>query len=286
MSPLPHLDGTEMPAHHAGELLKLDTMTAQHSQHQAPHHEGHSFGIDVGGSGIKGAEVDLTTGEFVGDRLKIATPKPATPEAVAEVIAQIVAEKGWDGPVGITLPAVIKNQVVRSAANIDKSWIGINAQELLSQFLDTPFTVLNDADAAGLAEVAYGDDIVRTGPVIFLTLGTGIGSAFLLDGQLFPNTEIGHLIVGEQEAEHQASSAVKDREGLKTKQWAKRVNRVLYEYEALFNPSAFVIGGGISRKFDKWGELLSIETPVVAAQLRNRAGIVGAAMAAKEGIRP
>ena len=286
MSPLPHLDGTEMPAHHAGELLKLDTMTAQHSQHQAPHHEGHSFGIDVGGSGIKGAEVDLATGEFVGDRLKIATPKPATPEAVAEVIAQIVAEKGWDGPVGITLPAVIKNQVVRSAANIDKSWIGINAQELLSQFLDTPFTVLNDADAAGLAEVAYGDDIVRTGPVIFLTLGTGIGSAFLLDGQLFPNTEIGHLIVGEQEAEHQASSAVKDREGLKTKQWAKRVNRVLYEYEALFNPSAFVIGGGISRKFDKWGELLSIETPVVAAQLRNRTGIVGAAMAAKEGIRP
>jgi len=275
-----------MPAHHAGELLKLNTMTAQHSQHQAPHHEGHSFGIDVGGSGIKGAEVDLATGEFVGDRLKIATPKPATPEAVAEVIAQIVAEKGWDGPVGITLPAVIKNQVVRSAANIDKSWIGINAQELLSQFLDTPFTVLNDADAAGLAEVAYGDDIVRTGPVIFLTLGTGIGSAFLLDGQLFPNTEIGHLIVGEQEAEHQASSAVKDREGLKTKQWAKRVNRVLYEYEALFNPSAFVIGGGISRKFDKWGEYLSIETPVVAAQLRNRAGIVGAAMAAKEGIRP
>lgn len=286
MSPLPHLDGTGMPAHHAGELLKLNTMTAQHSQHQAPHHEGHSFGIDVGGSGIKGAEVDLATGEFVGDRLKIATPKPATPEAVAEVIAQIVAEKGWDGPVGITLPAVIKNQVVRSAANIDKSWIGINAQELLSQFLDTPFTVLNDADAAGLAEVAYGDDIVRTGPVIFLTLGTGIGSAFLLDGQLFPNTEIGHLIVGEQEAEHQASSAVKDREGLKTKQWAKRVNRVLYEYEALFNPSAFVIGGGISRKFDKWGEYLSIETPVVAAQLRNRAGIVGAAMAAKEGIRP
>lgn len=286
MSPLPHLDGTGMPAHHAGELLKLNTMTAQHSQHQAPHHEGHSFGIDVGGSGIKGAEVDLATGEFVGDRLKIATPKPATPEAVAEVIAQIVTEKGWDGPVGITLPAVIKNQVVRSAANIDKSWIGINAQELLSQFLDAPFAVLNDADAAGLAEVAYGDDIVRTGPVIFLTLGTGIGSAFLLDGQLFPNTEIGHLIVGEQEAEHQASSAVKDREGLKTKQWAKRVNRVLYEYEALFNPSAFVIGGGISRKFDKWGEHLSIETPVVAAQLRNRAGIVGAAMAAKEGIRP
>lgn len=265
-------------------------MTAQEAQHQdttvSLQHQGHSFGIDVGGSGIKGAEVDLATGEFVGDRLKIATPQPATPEAVAKVIAQIVVEKGWDGPVGITMPAVVKGQVIRSAANIDKSWIGVDAQALLSQYLDAPFTVLNDADAAGLAEVAYGDDIARSGPVIFLTLGTGIGSAFLLDGQLFPNTEIGHLIVGEKEAEHQASSAVKEREGLKSKQWAKRVNRVLHEYEALFNPSAFVIGGGISRKFDKWGEHLKIETPVVAAQLRNRAGIVGAAMAAKEGIRP
>lgn len=265
-------------------------MTAQETQqpdtNPGTQHHGHAFGIDVGGSGIKGAVVDLTTGEFVGERLKIATPQPATPDAVATVITQIVAEKNWDGPVGITMPAVVKEQVIRSAANIDKSWIGVDAQDLLGKYLDAPFTVLNDADAAGLAEVAYGDDVARSGPVIFLTLGTGIGSAFLLDGQLFPNTEIGHLIVGEKEAEHQASSAVKDREGLKTKQWAKRVNRVLHEYEALFNPSAFVIGGGISRKFDKWGEHLSIETPVVAAQLRNRAGIVGAAMAAKEGIRP
>ena len=165
-------------------------MTAQEAQHQdttlSLEHQGHSFGIDVGGSGIKGAEVDLATGEFVGDRLKIATPQPATPEAVAKVIAQIVAEKGWDGPVGITMPAVVKGQVIRSAANIDKSWIGVDAQALLSQYLDAPFTVLNDADAAGLAEVAYGDDIARSGPVIFLTLGTGIGSAFLLDGQLSP----------------------------------------------------------------------------------------------------
>ena len=146
--------------------------------------------------------------------------------------------------------------------------------------------MLNDADAAGLAEVAYGDEIARTGSVLFLTLGTGIGSALLLNGQLFPNTELGHLTVDKKEAEKQASSAVKDREELKTKQWAKRVNRVLHEYEALLNPSAFVIGGGISRKFDKWGEYLDIDTPVVPAQLRNRAGIVGAAMAAKEGVRP
>ncbi|MDO5031716.1 polyphosphate--glucose phosphotransferase [Corynebacterium sp.] len=247
---------------------------------------GHSFGIDVGGSGIKGAEVDLATGEFVDDRLKIQTPQPATPEAVAEVVARIVKEKGWEGPVGITMPSVVSGQIIRSAANIDHSWIGIDAQELFGSFLDQPFTVLNDADAAGLAEVAYGDEVARQGSVIFLTLGTGIGSAFLLDGHLFPNTELGHLMVDGVEAEHQASSAVKEREGLKYKKWAARLDRVLSEYDMLFNPQAFVIGGGISRKFDKWGPMLNIDTLVTPARLRNRAGIVGAAMAAVQGIRP
>ncbi|CQD15618.1 polyphosphate--glucose phosphotransferase [Corynebacterium striatum] len=247
---------------------------------------GHSFGIDIGGSGIKGAEVDLNTGEFVGERLKIATPKQSTPEAVAKIVAQIVAEKEWSGPVGITLPSVVKEQKVLTAANIDKSWIGVDAQELFAQYLDQAFVVLNDADAAGLAEVAFGDEVARTASVIFLTLGTGIGSAFLLDGQLFPNTELGHMMVGDAEAEHQASSAVKEREGLKYKQWVKRLNKVLAEYEKLFNPHAFIIGGGISRKWDKWGELVGIDTPVAPAQLRNRAGIVGAAMAAQQNLRP
>lgn len=247
----------------------------------------HAFGIDIGGSGIKGALVDLNTGEFVGDRLKIATPQPATPEAVADVVAQILEEKGWDGPVGITVPAVVKDQVVLTAANIDKSWIDVNAQELFSAALGgREFTVLNDADAAGIAEVAYGEESTSKGPVLFLTLGTGIGSALLLNGELYPNSELGHLTVGKKSAELQASSAVREREGLKYKQWAKRVTAVLNEYEKLFHPQTFVIGGGISRKFEKWGDYLKVETPVVPAKLRNTAGIVGAAMAVTQGLKP
>lgn len=245
-----------------------------------------SFGIDIGGSGIKGAIVDLASGEFVGDRLKVTTPQPSTPQAVAAIVSDIVKQHHWEGPVGITLPSVVKDQKVLSAANIDKTWIGVDAQELFSGFLDVPFSVLNDADAAGLAEVAYGDGQAQKGSVVFLTLGTGIGSAFLLDGQLFPNTELGHLMVGSHEAEHLASSAAKDRNGLKYKQWAKHLNRVLYEYEKLFNPQCFIIGGGISRKFDRWGQHLTVSTPVFPAHLRNRAGIVGASMAVVEGIRP
>ena len=247
---------------------------------------GHAFGIDIGGSGIKGAIVDLESGEFTAERLKVATPQPSTPEAVAAIVRDIVKQHEWEDTVGITLPSVVKDQRVLSAANIDKSWIGVDAQELFSGFLDAPFTVLNDADAAGLAEVAYGNEAAKKGSIIFLTLGTGIGSAFLLDGQLFPNTELGHMIVGTDEAEHLASSAAKDRKGLKYKQWAKLLNRVLYEYEKVFNPQCFIIGGGISRKFDKWGQYLTISTPVFPAHLRNRAGIVGASMAAIEGIRP
>ena len=272
--------------------MTTHTSTAQRSSKYPT-----TIGIDVGGTGMKGGLVRLGSGPKAGtlrgDRFRIPTPQPAMPEPVAATLAAITAE--LDGrekapkpsaPLGVCFPSIVKDGVCLSANNIDHSWIGTDLRGTFEEHLRRPVTVVNDADAAGLAEVAYGDEIARSGPVIFLTLGTGIGSAFLLDGQLFPNTEIGHLIVGEKEAEHQASSAVKDREGLKTKQWAKRVNRVLHEYEALFNPSAFVIGGGISRKFDKWGEHLRIETPVVAAQLRNRAGIVGAAMAAQEGIRP
>ncbi|MCQ9339547.1 ROK family protein [Corynebacterium phoceense] len=245
------------------------------------------FGIDVGGSGIKGAIVDLDTGEFVGERHKIATPQPATPEAVAETITAIIEHFGWDGPVGITLPSVMKHQVARSAANVDKQWIGTDAQKLFAHHLPgREVAVLNDADAAGLAEVEYGAAEAREGAVIFLTLGTGIGSAFLLEGKLFPNTELGHMIVGKKEAEKQASSAVKDKKELSYKDWAKRVNTVLEEYEKLFNPDVFLIGGGISRKFDKWGGYLTLETPVMPATLRNRAGIVGAALAAQRGVKP
>ncbi|AKE41372.1 polyphosphate glucokinase [Corynebacterium kutscheri] len=245
------------------------------------------FGIDVGGSGIKGARVDLATGEFIGERIKILTPQPATPDAVAETIAEIIRQAQWDGPVGITLPSVIKNGVARSAANIDPSWVNTDTTELFARHLgEREISVLNDADAAGLAEVNFGDEHARHGAVILLTLGTGIGSAVLIDGALFPNTELGHLEVDGKEAEHRASSAVKDREELSYKQWTKRLTKVLKVYEALFNPTIFIIGGGISRKFDKWGPMLDINTPIVPASLRNRAGIVGAALAVRDQLHP
>lgn len=261
------------------------TETASANGHAAAGEYG--FGIDIGGSGVKGAKVDLGTGEFVGERIKIATPQPATPEAVADVVAEIVAQAQWDGPVGLTLPSVVTHQVARTAANIDHSWIGTNVHDLFGEALGgREVAVLNDADAAGLAEVAFGDEVCRSGAVIFLTFGTGIGSAFLSDGTLFPNTELGHMLIDGTEAEHLASSAVKDREELSYKKWAKRVDTVLQEFERLFNPAAFVVGGGISRKAEKWVPVLTVSTPVVAAKLRNRAGIVGAAMAARDHVAP
>lgn len=246
-----------------------------------------AFGIDIGGSGIKAATVDLDTGEFIGDRLKITTPKPATPTAVAETVAEIIRRAEWDGPVGITLPSVVKDQFALSAANIDKSWIGTNVHELFHQHLGgREVSVLNDADAAGLAEAAFGDPKSRQGAVIFLTFGTGIGSAFLTDGELFPNTELGHLEVNGKEAEHRASSAAKDREELSYKKWAKRVSKVLLEYERLFSPQLFIVGGGISREHEEWVPLLTNNVEVIPAQLRNRAGIVGAAMAVTKHLAP
>ncbi|MGV0392309.1 polyphosphate--glucose phosphotransferase [Corynebacterium riegelii] len=244
-------------------------------------------GIDVGGSGIKGAIVDLDTGEFVSERVRIATPKPATPKAVGEVVAEVVRQLEWDGPVGVALPSVIKNQVAVTAANIDKAWIGTNCHDLLATHLPgREISILNDADAAGLAEVAFGEEQAKQNGAIFLTFGTGIGSAFFADGKLFPNTELGHLLIDGVEAEHLASSAVKDNEDLSFKDWAKRVDTVLHEFDRLFNPSAFIVGGGISRKADKWVPRLTVDVPVIPAKLRNRAGIVGAAMAAYEHVKP
>lgn len=246
-----------------------------------------AVGVDVGGSGIKGAIVDLETGEFIGDRVKIATPKPATPEAVATVVAEVVSLLGWDGPVGVALPSVIKNQIAQTAANIDPSWVGTDVHELLARHLGRErVAILNDADAAGLGEVAFGDESARTGAVIFLTFGTGIGSAFFANGSLFPNTELGHLLIDGRDAEHLASSAVKDNEDLSYTQWAARVDTVLGEFDRLFNPTAFIVGGGISRKAEKWVPKLTVEVPVIPAKLRNRAGIVGAAMAAWGDVTP
>lgn len=245
------------------------------------------FGVDVGGSGVKGGLVDLTTGELIGERFKLDTPQPSTPEAVAETVAKIVEHFEWDGEIGITLPCVVTDGVARTAANVDKAWIGTDARALFRTHLgDREITVLNDADAAGLAEDKFGGGKDAEGVVILLTFGTGIGSAVMQNGVLLPNTELGHLEVDGMEAEHRAASSVKEREDLSYKQWAKEVSRVLSTIEALFWPDLFIAGGGISRKAEKWVPLLTNDTPVQAATLRNTAGIVGAALASQSHVAP
>ena len=238
------------------------------------------FGIDVGGSGIKGGIADLDTGLLVGDRVKVLTPQPATPSAVAETIAAVVKEFGWTGPLGVTYPGVVTDGIVQTAANVDRAWIGTNAREVISAELDgQQVTVLNDADAAGLAEERYGAGKDKTGLVVLLTFGTGIGSALIHNGTLIPNTEFGHLEVGGKEAEKRAASSVRDKNEWSYKRWTKEVTRVLIAIENAIWPDLIIAGGGISRKADQWLPLLENRTPVVAAALLNTAGIVGAAMA-------
>jgi len=240
------------------------------------------FGVDIGGSGIKGALVDLDRGDLATERVKYLTPHPSTPEAVADVVARLVREAGWSGELGVTFPAIIKHGVALSAANVDKSWIDTDVDKVFTDITGCDVTVLNDADAAGIAEARYGAAKDVPGVVILLTFGTGIGSALLLDGQLVPNTELGHLELDGHDAEKRASSAVKDNEGLSYKQWAKRVQRYLTAVERLFTPDLFVVGGGVSKNSEKWVPLLELRTPIRPAQLLNNAGIVGAAMAAHE----
>ncbi|WP_099022780.1 polyphosphate--glucose phosphotransferase [Mycolicibacterium palauense] len=240
------------------------------------------FGIDVGGSGVKGGIVDLDTGQLIGERFKLATPQPATPEAVAGTIAAVVREFGWTGKLGVTYPGVVVEGVAHTAANVDKAWIGTDASEVIGAALDgQPVTVLNDADAAGLAEERFGAGQDHTGVVVLLTFGTGIGSAVIHNGILLPNTEFGHLEVGGKEAEHRAASSVKEKKDWSYERWTKEVTRVLVAIENAIWPDLFIAGGGISRKADKWIPLLENRTPVVAAVLQNTAGIVGAAMAAE-----
>ncbi|CDO10884.1 ROK family protein [Mycolicibacterium cosmeticum] len=239
------------------------------------------FGVDVGGSGIKGGIVDLDTGTLIGERFKLPTPQPSTPEAVAKTVAAVVREFGWTGPLGVTYPGVVTNGIVRTAANVDKGWIGTNAVEIISTELGgAAVTVLNDADAAGLAEERFGAGKDKSGVIVLLTFGTGIGSAVIHNGVLLPNTEFGHLEVGGKEAEHRAASSVKERKEWSYERWTQEVTKVLVAIENAIWPDLFIAGGGISRKADKWIPLLKNRTPVVAATLLNEAGIVGAAMAA------
>jgi polyphosphate glucokinase len=242
------------------------------------------FGIDFGGSGIKGAPVDLTAGDFAADRVKIKTPSPSTPDAVADVFVELLGRfPDSRGAVGVTVPAVVRHGMVSSAANIDPAWIGTDADALFTKATGRDVYVVNDADAAGLAEVRYGAAEGRGGLVIVTTLGTGIGSALVYNGTLVPNSELGHLEIEGHDAEKRAASSVKDTEGLSYPEWAQRLTIYYRTLEKLFSPDLFVVGGGVSKDSDEFLPLIDIETEIVPAKLRNRAGIVGAALWAAEG---
>ncbi|MFL7867922.1 MAG: polyphosphate--glucose phosphotransferase [Anaerolineales bacterium] len=239
------------------------------------------LGIDVGGSGIKGAPVDISTGELVAERYRIKTPKGAKPKPVAETVAKIANYFEWNGPIGIGFPAPIKGGVAMMAANISEQWVGVNADELFSKVTDCPCTTMNDADAAGLAEMEFGAGSGQPGTVIVLTLGTGIGTAIFHRGKLLPNTEFGHLEMNRKDAEYRASDFARQRDDLSWKKYAKRLSKYLAAMEKLFWPDLFIIGGGISKDHEKFLPLLTTEAPVVPAQQFNNAGIVGAALAAR-----
>ena len=240
------------------------------------------LGIDIGGSGIKGATVDLDTGRLTRDRLKILTPQPATPKAVAGVVNQLVKHFEWEGPIGCTLPTVVRQGMVHSAANIDKSWVGVDGERLLRKATGQQVVLLNDADAAGIAEMKFGAGRGRGGVVFILTFGTGIGSGVFVDGRLHPNTELGHLEFKGMDAEHYAAARVREAEKLTYKKWGTRVNEFLEHLEKVFSPDLFIIGGGVSRKMDRFGEYLTGDTEVVPAKLRNEAGIIGATLVARD----
>lgn len=240
-------------------------------------------GIDIGGSGIKGALVDLDTGEFRGDRIRIPTPDPATPEAVAATCADILEqlEVPADMAVGIAMPAPLHQGIVPFMANLDPSWEGIRAKEMYEAEIGRPVTVLNDADAAGLAEAVFGAAREQKGLIIVTTLGTGIGSAIIYRGVLVPNSELGHLEIDGYDAETRASAAQRVKQDLSWKKWAGRLQRYYSTVEMLFSPDLFVVGGGVSKNSDKFLPLLNLRTPIIPAELRNAAGIVGAAIAAQ-----
>ena len=246
-----------------------------------------ALGIDIGGSGMKGAPVNLATGEFLEDRYKIATPTKSTPEAIAAVVGQIADRfldtLPSDAPIGVTLPGIVRHGVLKSAANIDKAWVNCDGEKLFSDALGRHVHLVNDADAAGVGELRYGAAKGRDGLIILTTLGTGIGSALLYDGVLVPNAELGHIQLNGHDAESRAAASAKERDGLSYEEWATQRLQPYYSFlEFLFSPDLFVVGGGVSRKAEKFLPFLKLETPIIPATLKHAAGIIGAAALAAD----
>lgn len=241
------------------------------------------LGVDIGGTGIKAALVDINTGELLTERFRMLTPQPATPEAIAQTFADIVKQFEWTGSIGCGFPAIMRKGTAHSASNIDKAWIGTNVEELLSKASDCPVFVANDADVAGMAEMQFGVGKGQQGTVFLITIGTGIGSAMFVDGKLIPNTELGHLYMRKQKeiVERWASNSVRKKEALEWNVWGKRFNQYLEHLAHLFSPDLFILGGGVSKKFEKFAPYLDGNTKVIPAELLNNAGLIGAAVYAK-----
>lgn len=237
------------------------------------------LGVDIGGSGIKGAIVDTKTGELKTERLRIPTPKPATPEAMAETLKELVTQIGWKGPIACGFPARVVNGVVYTAANIDKSWLETPVEKVFSDALGQEVFVANDADVAGIAEMHFGAGrAYQRGKAMVITIGTGIGSALFLDGKLYTNSELGHVLLHGDSAERYCADSAREREGLKWKDFGKRFNEYLSHIEFILAPDVFILGGGASKKFDKFKDELTVKAPVIPAESLNLAGIIGAAM--------
>jgi len=240
-------------------------------------------GVDIGGTGIKAAPVDIATGELAAERILVPTPSPATPQAIANVVGDVLQHIGVAGPIGLAMPAVVRGAIVETASHIDPTWIGVNAVDFFSKVTGRQVSVLNDADAAGVAEIRFGAGRGMDGVVAMITLGTGIGSALFIDGRLFPNSELGHLPLYGGLAEEWAAESVRERDRVSWEEYARRLQAYLDLIQRVLWPQLIIIGGGISNVADKFLPLIQLRTPIVPAQLRNHAGIIGAAMYAPQG---
>ena len=239
------------------------------------------LGIDIGGSGIKGAPVDIKKGEMLRERYRIPTPQPAKPKAVAKTVAEIAKYFEWEGPIGCGFPSVVQQGVTRTAANVHTSWIGTDAAKLFSEVTGCPVNAINDADAAGLAEMTFGAGQNRMGVVLLVTIGTGLGTSIFTNGILLPNTELGHIEIDCEEAELMASDAIRKQENLSWKKWGKRLDIYLDHLEKLVWPDLIILGGGVSKKHEKFMPYLNVQAEIVIAETFNQAGIIGAALAGK-----